>query len=63
MEKVIEVEFKFQDGYYTLRPQGVGDSVCGATAHAIMYDLDRRMIIAFEQKVAYISQIIKTQNS
>lgn len=36
-----EVVFKFDDGDYTIRPNGVGDTILGPTAHKIMSELHR----------------------
>lgn len=38
--KVKEVIFKFEDGDYTVREDGIGDTIFGATAHKIMFAMD-----------------------
>ena len=38
-KNIKEVEFKFDDGYYTVRPGTEGDTILGGDAHKIMFKM------------------------
>lgn len=39
-KEVSEITISFEDGWYTLRKEHIGDSICGSSAHDYMYAMD-----------------------